>query len=207
MTKKVLASLLSLMILFVFILMEKPSSKMNPKRKETSNYKIVNSLGQTDYIIMKNLNQLEKYSTLIVKVQFTGKRNTIDQNGVRASKSLVQIKKIYKGKANRRSFISVYEPSYFFNKTFYSLEGYNVMNDKDHYLLFLRPLDEDKTYVIVGMYQGKYNLDSSNSVKKLKTATKYKDIESIEYFVDKIELYHQMRIEVKKKYLKTILTT
>ena len=187
--------------------MEKPSSKMNPKREETSNYKIVNSLGQTDYIIMKNLNQLEKYSTLIVKVQFTGKRNTIDQNGVRASKSLVQIKKIYKGKANRRSFISVYEPSYFFNKTFYSLEGYNVMNDKDHYLLFLRPLDEDKTYVIVGMYQGKYNLDSSNSVKKLKTATKYKDIESIEYFGDKIELYHQMRKEVKKKYLKTILTT
>ncbi len=96
--------------------------------------------------------------------------------------------------------ITVYEPAYFEEGNYISVEGYNLMNDGNKYLLYLKPMIDDDSYVIVGMYQGKYALDSPDLVKNTPNIKSYHDIKNVEYFGDNVEGFNKLKKQVKEKY-------
>lgn len=161
---------------------------------------------EADYDLMNDINEVDKNSTLIVKGKYTGNRTLkewIDEstNTVTAvaSRSEIHVEKVLKG-VLKKDTITVYEPAYFKDDIFVSIEGYNLMEKGHNYLLFLRPMKNDETYVIVGMYQGKYDLDLSEPVKRVSKIKKYEDLKGIEYFGENIEGFNKLKKEVKEKY-------
>ncbi|KXG11171.1 hypothetical protein PNH38_01175 [Anoxybacillus rupiensis] len=159
-----------------------------------------------DYDLMNDINEVDRNATLIVKGKFIGNRtlkewvdeptNTVTAT---ASKSEIRVEKVLKGELKKKE-IAVYEPAYFMNDTFVSIEGYNLMQERHNYLLFLKPMIDDDTYVIVGMYQGKYDLDSPDPVKRISSIKEYKNLKDIEYFGDHIEEFNKLKKQVKEKY-------
>ncbi|MGX9135092.1 hypothetical protein ACWV26_12090 [Rummeliibacillus sp. JY-2-4R] len=164
---------------------------------------------EADYDLLGDIDNLKEKSTLIVKGKFTGNRtltewkdeptNTVTATG---SKSEIQIVEVLKGTfpKSQSKKITVYEPAYFENGIYISIEGYNLMHDGNNYLLYLKPMIDDDSYVIVGMYQGKYDLDSPDLVKNTKNIKSYNDIKNVEYFGDNIEGFNKLKKQVKEKY-------
>ncbi|WP_151735944.1 hypothetical protein [Paenibacillus tengchongensis] len=146
-----------------------------------------------DYPVLDNVYQLADKADLIVIGKFTGDRTPkiyTDENNtpiIRASISSFKINKVVKGSINDKN-IFVIEPASDEDDAIYTIEGYNLMNTSDKYVLFLNNSDEEG-YRIVGMYQGQYNLskdsetvlfdskDSKDHHKELKQQVKgiYKD--------------------------------
>ncbi|MEK4131173.1 hypothetical protein NYE67_16145 [Solibacillus sp. FSL W8-0474] len=166
-------------------------------------------MSSVEYFLIEDINTLEERSTLIIQGSFTGNRSqknwkesSTSEVIARGSKSEIKVGKIYKGAIeNNSSTISIYEPAYFENSTFVSIAGYNLLIEKEDYLLFLRPANNDDTYVIVGMYQGKYNLSSSDAVKSVQSFKTYADVRDTEYFGENMEDYNKLKSQVLEKYL------
>ncbi|QOS81787.1 hypothetical protein JNUCC31_13630 [Paenibacillus sp. JNUCC31] len=124
-----------------------------------------------DYPVVNTVNELEEHADLIVSGKYTGNRSayfqTDDQGEVvvRASKSEFQIEQIYKGN-QPDSVITVAEPAYEDEEAIYTIEGYNLMNTFDNYVLFLGAT-ETGAYRIIGMYQGQYQIDSDLNTQSL----------------------------------------
>lgn len=167
------------------------------------------NIAHADYFPIENIDILEERSTLIVNAKYTGNRTLKEWTDISTgeviatgSESEININEILKGDINSNSSaISVYEPAYFEDNTYVSIEGYNLMNEEDNYLLFLRPMENEEAYVIVGMYQGKYNVNSTESLEPVKSVKVFKDIKDTEYFGDNIEGYNELKTQVLKKYL------
>jgi hypothetical protein len=161
-----------------------------------------------DHMILDDLNTLEERSTLVVKAKFEGNRTLKEWTEISTdvviatgSESEIKVSKTLKGEIKSNSpYIKIYEPAYFKDNVFVSVEGYNLMNEEKEYILFLRPMKDDETYVIVGMYQGKYDLSSSELVKYDKSIETYKDIKEIEFIGEDIEFFNKLKTQVLKKY-------
>lgn len=166
-------------------------------------------MSSVEYFLIEDINTLEERSTLIIQASFTGNRSQKNWEEIstgeviaRGSKSEIKVDEIYKGAIeNNASTISIYEPAYFENSTFVSIEGYNLLSEKEDYFLFLRPAKNDDSYVIVGMYQGKYNLNSSDAMKSVDSIKTYADVKDTEYFGENVDDYNKLRSQVLEKYL------
>ncbi|MCU5375931.1 hypothetical protein OCA08_02055 [Bacillus cereus] len=174
--------------------------------KDMSEYK-VQSNNWADYRVYADTNELEHSSPIIVCGEFTGKRRVkewkdSETNEVvqKASESEMKINKIYKGNITSGSTIKIYEPARFENSQFHSMEGYNLVQKNKEYVLFLRPSTEKDTYIIVGMYQGKYDMSNKKEAKEKRTIQKYREIEQEEYFGDETESFNKLKNEVIQKY-------
>ena len=201
--------ILGFVLLFsaITLLISLPTFSKTNDNTDYLNTKVANL--EADYDLVGDIDNLDENSTLIVKVKYTGNRtlkewkdeatNTVTATG---SKSEVQIVDVLKGTLpkSQSKKITVYEPAYFEDGNFISVEGYNLMNDGNKYLLYLKPMIDDDSYVIVGMYQGKYDLDSPDSVKNTKNIKTYNDIKNVEYFGDNIEGFNKLKKQVKEKY-------
>jgi len=180
-------------------------SLVNKDNNEYLNYKV--SSAEADYDILDGINALEEKAPIVVKVKYTGKRiikewkDTSGQVLEKSSETTLKVSEVLKGSLNSDSpNITVYEPAHFENNTFVSIEGYNLMQNGKDYILFLRPMPDDEAYIIVGMYQGKYDLSSSELATPAKSVNKYEDIIDKEYFGDNIEGFNKLKTQVLKKY-------
>lgn len=128
---------------------------------EKSELKVISS--SADYPQYHNIGQLDSMADLIIEGIFSGERRvqhwygSDDQLIFSASLSTVSTVKTIKG--NSENNIKIIEPAYLEKETLYTIEGYNLMSNKSKYLLFLKQ-NPDGTYMLLGMYQGKYNLDN-----------------------------------------------
>ncbi|MFC3769463.1 hypothetical protein [Paenibacillus sp. GCM10012303] len=131
-----------------------------------------------DYYIYKDAAELAKDSELIVEAKFNGTRKTINfkhNNTIidSATKSSIEVVRLFKGDVGPGSVINVYEPGYYHDqKTYVPKEGYNLMNKEGRYILFLKKNNVDGTYVVVGGFQGKYdkNIAGAGDIRSVQRA-------------------------------------
>jgi len=162
------------------------------------------AISEADYMIFDDLTEIEKYSQYIILGKFTGNRSlkkwkTEDDVKI-ASKSEVQIKKVYGGDLAEGQMIDIYEPAFFQDDIFDSMEGYNLMNEEGEYVLFLRGTSDGDAFAIIGMYQGKYDISTSKLARKAQNGEKYQDVADLEYFGDNAKQFNERKQEVLKKY-------
>ncbi|ARU62157.1 hypothetical protein CBW65_14965 [Tumebacillus avium] len=158
------------------------------------------AIHEADYVAFDTVADIEQHSDLIVQVEFTGDRTLKQWDVEKASESKVQINKVYKGSLNKGDVISVYEAGYQADdNTVVSVEGYNLMSEKGKYVLFLRPFT-DGNYIIVGMYQGKYDLNTKALAKEAEQNATYTDLKHQEYFGDRTAAFNKLKKEVLAKY-------
>lgn len=159
-----------------------------------------------DYVICKDISEVEQHSDCIVLAQFTGQReikNWTEEDGTvvnKSSISTVAVKKVYKGDMKTGDLVTVYEPGYFEGNEYYNIEGYNLMNNNGKYVLFLRKFVEGDTYTIVGMYQGKYDLNITDKAKTSEIAASYESVKNSEFFGENAEQFNKLKEQVVKKY-------
>lgn len=158
-----------------------------------------------DFIIYESLSEIENYADLIVLARFTGERKmheyktsqgfTILKNSI----STIETMKVYKGEASVDQSLQILEPGYYENQEqeqYNTIEGYNLLNEAGEYVLFLRENDASSPYTIVGMYQGKYDLNKPDQVN---ASTNQSDISS-EYLGPNVEQFNKLKQEVLAKY-------
>jgi hypothetical protein len=155
------------------------------------------------------IEELEAESELVVLARFTGKRETFEEKDSlgrvsnTVTKSTVEIEKVMKGDAQKKGTINVFEDCYIWNNERYiTTEGYKWMNEDGKYLLFLTPSGIENSYVIVGIYEGKYDVNLK------KRALKHDDIKKafldpeVEFLGqgDELERFYKLKEEAVKKY-------
>lgn len=165
-----------------------------------------------DYHFYNSVEELEDSSDYIVKVKGIGERELVTWKdkydptdpGVSGTQTTVKITEVFKGSLHKNDTIIVHEPAYFEDQKYYSSQGYNLMVTDSEYLLFLRQFGEqfDDGAVIIGMYQGKYDLNNSSEVKFVSGQNEYQQIKDVEYFGDQQEVDHfnMLKKQVLDKY-------
>ncbi|MED4581904.1 hypothetical protein P9578_03825 [Brevibacillus choshinensis] len=156
------------------------------------------------YATFPDIKALENAADVIAEVKFSGKRETKVwefEEGDTYTNSItnVEVKKVHKGEVSKGDEIEVYEPAYINENGFYSIEGYNLMDKKGKYLLYLRT-KKDGNYSVLGLYQGKYDLNETSTLKELKKFRSYEDVQDREYLGDEVEHFNQLKKENLKKY-------
>ncbi|MED4749980.1 hypothetical protein [Brevibacillus choshinensis] len=156
------------------------------------------------YATFPDIEALENAADVIAEVKFSGKRETKVwefEEGDTYTNSItnVEVKKVHKGEVSKGDEIEVYEPAYINENGFYSIEGYNLMDKKGKYLLYLRT-KKDGNYSVLGLYQGKYDLNETSTLKELKKFRSYEDVQDREYLGDEVEHFNQLKKENLKKY-------
>ncbi|HEU4965443.1 MAG TPA: hypothetical protein VFV52_16585 [Bacilli bacterium] len=134
----------------------------NSKEPDLSKVKVATA--QAAYESFDSLEELENDADLIALVTFTGERvrddiKVTDTKYIPLSKSTVKIEKLYKGDENVNDHIYVYEEAAVDKNTYVNTEGYKWMDESGRYLLFLHKLSNFEGYNILGIYQGKYNMN------------------------------------------------
>ncbi|MFD2168703.1 hypothetical protein [Tumebacillus lipolyticus] len=157
----------------------------------------------------ESVDELADEAELIVLGSFTGKReNFVAKDGKgdyisTISKSVVKIDKVIKGDKKKNSTIEVFEDCYLTdNQRYIATEGYKWMNEDGKYLLFLTPGTSDNTYVIVGIYEGKFDLTRKDRAKEHKDLKKAFLDPDVEFLGEDFELEHfyKLKGEALKKY-------
>lgn len=173
-------------------------SPNNVARKvESGPIRVIES--HANYKQYDDLQSLEQDSEIIVEAKFNGNRETIhfEQNGQiidSVSKSQLVITKVYKGDFSANDIISVYEPGFYADPTIYvPTEGYNLIKEKGRQLLFLKRNPADDVLVIIGGYQGKFDLD-------IKEVGKKTDLNVSDYIGDDVEHFQKLKKEIIGKY-------
>jgi len=174
---------------------------------KTQTQQLINlATAHADFKVFENLTELENGADVIVQARFTGDRQIKDfaQNGTvidSAALSSVKITKVYKGNIQTGSTIPVYEPGFIRNNSVYeNTEGYKNMNTNGKYILFLRH-NPDNTFVGLGVYQGKYDLDITAMAKKeVQTNMTPTEFEKLDYVGENPEIFNKMKVEVLNKY-------
>ncbi|MDR3595878.1 hypothetical protein [Clostridium sp.] len=116
---------------------------------------------------IKDYDDLKQKSDIIVKVRLSGERKSL--SGTILSK--VEILSVYKGTDVKKSdIIYIYEPCFFINNTYNSVDGYNMMVENNDYVVFLKHLKIPEGYKYKGVEQisfmpvstkyAKYNLSN-----------------------------------------------
>ncbi|NUU75748.1 hypothetical protein [Paenibacillus xylanilyticus] len=151
---------------------------------------------RADYPVIDTVNQLDENADLIVSGKYTGNREAFfqtDDQGeivIRASKSEFEVNQVYKGNLTN-GIITVAEPAYEDEEAVYTIEGYNLMDIYDDYVLFLGESDTG-AYRIVGMYQGQYQIDSDLSTQSFGN----KGPETVYFENDQLDHYSSLKEQV-----------
>ncbi|MGG4144138.1 hypothetical protein ABEW34_13515 [Paenibacillus algorifonticola] len=164
------------------------------------------AVGEANHKIYNDLSEIEDRADLIVNVNYTGDSKThnyLGESGEIAytnTLSTVEVKKTYKGDVQEKSVIGVYQPAFIENSTLSTVEGYNLMNQKGNYILFLKKLDNETAYSIIGMYQGKFDLSISEKVVENVTNLSSSERIQSEYMGSNVDHFNKLKEQVEKKY-------
>ncbi|MVO99809.1 hypothetical protein [Paenibacillus lutrae] len=159
-----------------------PSPSAPPLTSPVPVFKEV-AITQADYRIYNNADELEKNSDYIVMAKFEGKRSSVDRKSdggqFLLSDTLTEMKvnRILKGDKDISNFIIIYEPAFIKDGSLRSTEGYNLVKEGSEYILYLRKVaqGDKKEFMVVGMYQGKYDI---SRLEPVDTKTSYKNAQS-----------------------------
>lgn len=154
------------------------------------------------------IDELENDSELVVVANFTGERELYHREephggpGITLSKSNVGIEKVLKGDAKEEETISVFEEGYIKNDYYVNTANYKWMNKDGRYLLFLEWNTRKDTYIIVGIYQGKYDLNLTKEIAQHKSTKKAFLDSEVEFLGRDHELEHfyKLKEQAIKKY-------
>lgn len=138
--------------------------------KEIDYSKITVATSDANFPQFHTVDELEMAANMIVVASFKGDRDKFEikppnQSTITLSKTNVQVEKVYKGSAVVGKNLSVYEEGAIVNDAYVNTEGYKWMDQKGRYLLFLRKLANEDAYAIVGIYQGKFDLNNKSNKK------------------------------------------
>ncbi|WP_139490375.1 hypothetical protein [Brevibacillus dissolubilis] len=158
---------------------------------------------EADYVVFNSLEEMEKYAPIVVEAKFNGKRGLkewkVGESVQKASETFVEIKKVHKGDVKKGQTLNVYEPAFTGDGLYQAIEGYNLMDEKGKYVLFLRPDMNGEGYVLVGMYQGKHDLNITEAATQV-NAHSFSELEGKEYFGDMAGQFNKLKGEVVAKY-------
>ena len=191
-------------ILFLsFILL---TSCSNGRTKSYENNFRKNQYGNHIFIEAKldayrNLNDVEKETEVIVlgkKIKqnpSTIQKNNGYVNGVYTISNF-KIEKVFKGNFKAGDIIVVFESAGIDEKTgkIYHIEGYELMEKDEEYLLFLRCSETDSWYMISGLKFGKISLSGKKSEFRI-------ELEKADHYPEEFELEGKIREEAIKKYI------
>ncbi|MEK3882447.1 hypothetical protein [Paenibacillus sp. PL2-23] len=132
-----------------------------------------------------SVEELYEKSNIIAQVK-VGNTNTIEYGNVAFTLSNVEIIKVFKGDLDKKSTISILETGGTHDGLIYRAEGNAVFTKSDQAIVYLEKYEgpiADNSYVIKGVYQGKFkvngekitppnevdgNIESVKSIKDLK---------------------------------------
>ncbi|AIZ37052.1 hypothetical protein [Parvimonas micra] len=191
-------------ILFLsFILL---TSCSNGRTKSYENNFRKNQYGNHIFIEAKldayrNLNDVEKETEVIVlgkKIKqnpSTIQKNNGYVNGVYTISNF-KIEKVFKGNFKAGDIIVVFESAGIDEKTgkIYHIEGYELMEKDEKYLLFLRHSETDPWYMISGLKFGKISLSGKKGDLRL-------EMEKANEYLEEFENEDRIREEAIKKYI------
>ena len=191
-------------ILFLsFILL---TSCSNGRTKSYENNFRKNQYGNHIFIEAKldayrNLNDVEKETEIIVlgkKIKqnpSTIQKNNGYVNGVYTISNF-KIEKVFKGNFKAGDIIVVFESAGIDEKTgkIYHIEGYELMEKDEKYLLFLRHSETDPWYMISGLKFGKISLSGKKGDLRL-------EMEKANEYLEEFENEDRIREEAIKKYI------
>ena len=191
-------------ILFLsFILL---TSCSNGRTKSYENNFRKNQYGNHIFIEAKldayrNLNDVEKETEVIVlgkKIKqnpSTIQKNNGYVNGVYTISNF-KIEKVFKGNFKAGDIIVVFESAGIDEKTgkIYHIEGYELMEKDEKYLLFLRHSETDPWYMISGLKFGKISLSGKKSEFRI-------ELEKADHYPEEFEIEGKIREEAIKKYI------
>lgn len=156
----------------------------------------------------QSIDELEEEVELVVIGRYTGDRELYFRDadhggpGITLSKSSVEIEKVLKGDEQKKKTITVFEEGYIKKDYYVNTEGYKWMNENGKYLLFLIPNRLNDTYVIVGMHQGKYDLNLTNRAAPQEDSKKAFLDSNVEYMghAHGLDAFYQLKEQAKAKY-------
>ena len=148
-----------------------------------------------------NLNDVEKETEVIVlgkKIKqnpSTIQKNNGYVNGVYTISNF-KIEKVFKGNFKAGDIIVVFESAGIDEKAgkIYHIEGYELMEKDEKYLLFLRHSETDPWYMISGLKFGKISLSGKKSEFRI-------ELEKADHYPESFELEGKIREEAIKKYI------
>ncbi|KPV59667.1 hypothetical protein QJ48_09760 [Paenibacillus sp. A3] len=115
----------------------------------------------------KTVDELKQKADIIVEADVV-KANSIKYNNVVFTLSDVVIKKTYKGHLQNNEYIKILETGGVYNNIEHTFEGQKTLKRQEKAILFLKkyvgPVTKDQAYTVLGVYQGKFNLDSSGNI-------------------------------------------
>ncbi|WLD93617.1 hypothetical protein [Alkalihalobacillus sp. AL-G] len=143
----------------------------------------------------KTLESIVKDSVLVAEVQVSGEAKQIDYKGATFIIHDLNVKDVIVGNQDLK------------NKTIKLMEvglspkDLNVINDKKKYLVFLTRYEgpvTDDTYIITGVYQGKFKVNSDGSLKY-----SGQDVDGVTYFQEEFTKKNKLKdAKVKIKEIK-----
>ena len=148
-----------------------------------------------------NLDDVEKETEVIVlgkKIKqnpSTIQKNNGYVNGVYTISNF-KIEKVFKGNFKAGDIIVVFESAGIDEKTgkIYHIEGYELMEKDEKYLLFLRHSETDPWYMISGLKFGKMSLSGKKGDLRL-------EMEKANEYLEEFENEDRIREEAIKKYI------
>ena len=148
-----------------------------------------------------NLDDVEKETEVIVlgkKIKqnpSTIQKNNGYVNGVYTISNF-KIEKVFKGNFKAGDIIVVFESAGIDEKTgkIYHIEGYELMEKDEKYLLFLRHSETDPWYMISGLKFGKISLSGKKGDLRL-------EMEKANEYLEEFENEDRIREEAIKKYI------
>lgn len=142
---------------------------------KTADQKITYQSIDAKQVSFKTVDELIDFSELIITGEPLESENfvTFDENGYTEDAytvTKIKINKVLENKSgnvyNEGDVIKVAEPTYVFDngikpgKTIYAINGYQLMNKNNEYMLLLtKDVKYDDLYVISGVNEGKQNID------------------------------------------------
>ncbi len=166
---------------------------------------------------IKNFEELFSNSDLVVSGIIEGERQKY--NG--AIKTSFKVNDVIKNSSevpNLPDKIFIFEPSYFHFDNYYVQNGYNIMQNNNEYILFLKHIekpegydyknDEAITFVPVSTYYGKFQLSNTEVPKVISTNQQltYQDIKNQSVVTEKqnvIETYQKIQSELTEHLYKS----
>ena len=148
-----------------------------------------------------NLDDVEKETEVIVlgkKIKqnpSTIQKNNGYVNGVYTISNF-KIEKVFKGNFKPRDVVDVFESAGIDEETgkIYHIEGYELMEKDEEYLLFLRHSETDPWYMISGLKFGKISLSGKKGDLRL-------EMEKANEYLEEFENEDRIREEAIKKYI------
>lgn len=183
------------------------STDINSTNNETKTIIEIASAGEADMTLFESFSEVENIAPIIVEAQRMGEpaqNSTKGEDGTVLETwtvTEVKINRVYKGDVKASETLKVAEPGYYDdNGTYITYEGYKVMGNDDRYLLALR-LGAADEYIIIGMYQGKFDLDNKSEAEIIMPGQiSKKEFEDADYVGEDPARFNKLKKEVLTKY-------